>query len=594
MRLRISAIWLFSFLATCGLIAKLYTISILDHESYVARAKDQQNVVLDMVPKRGDVFLQDYASNRLTVAAQSVAVFTLSATPKFVENKPEYAALFAKTGGLKYEDVLATLEDDSMYMNPIKKGMSQTELEQFAKGVCAIERKSDPSFADVKVNLDEAQGDIIYYLNGIFFVKSYKRTYPEGQLMGQLMGFVNEKGEGQYGVEAEYNTQLQGYSGRVKLERDSAGNLLSQNEASKWQNGSSYELSIDRNIQYYVEQELAAQIKESEAISGSVIIMNPKNGEILAMANQPTYDPNNYQETAKNNISLFDNASISQIWEPGSIMKPLVMASAIDLNLVQPQTKNVFQASVTVEGYVINTALRKAYGEETMTQVLTNSDNVAMVWVAEKLGNKNMYNYLTSFGLGKSTGIDLQNEVTGSVLAQEQWRDINRATISFGQGIATTPIQILTAYSAIVNNGKILYPKIVKAVTGPEGKRSEIETKVGPQVLKPETAKLVKDMMVATVVNGHARAGVNGYKVGGKTGTAQIPDSEKGGYVDEAYNHSFIGFGPSDDPQYLMLVKIDRPNIKKVGLYAEYTAVPLFGKISQFLVNYYQIPPTNR
>ena len=594
MRWRISALWLIAFLGTCGLIVKLYSISIYDHEKYVGKAKEQQNVVLDMVPKRGNILIQDHASNRLTTAAQSIAVFSLSATPKFMERKEDYAQLFAQVGGLKYEEVLATLSEGGMYMNPVKRGMTQTEVEQFAKEVCAIERKYDPEYEDVKVNFDEAQGDIIYYLNGIFFMKSYQRTYPEGQLMGQLLGFVNEKGEGQYGVEAEYNSQLQGYSGRVKLERDSAGNLLSQNDAATWQDGSSYELSIDRNVQYYVEQELAAQIKESEAQSGSVIIMDPKTGEIIAMANQPTFDPNKYQETAKNQIAIFDNPTISQMWEPGSIMKPLVMAAAIDLDLVQPQTKNVFQASVTVDGYVINTALRKAYGEETMTQVLTNSDNVAMVWVADKLGNQNMYQYLSNFGLGKPTGIDLQNEISGKLLEEDQWRNINRATISFGQGIATTPIQILTAYSAVVNNGKTVYPRVVRAVTSPSGKRVEVQKKEGLQVIKPETAKQIKDMMVATVVNGHAKAGVNGYKVGGKTGTAQIPDPEKGGYIEDAYNHSFIGFGPSDDPKYLMLVKIDRPNIKKVGLYAEYTAVPLFGKISQFLVNYYQIPPTNR
>lgn len=593
MRWRINLLLLVILLASAGFVYRLFAISIVDHVKYVARAKEQQNIVLEITPRRGDIYVQDQASRTLSLVAQSSEVYALSATPKFVKNKKEYAELIGKYFDKNISELQMIFDQDGMYMNPIKQGMTKDQVEIFAKTINDLQQELDSSSLEVKVNFDDAQGDIIYFINGLFFVKGYQRIYPEGATLGQLLGFVNDKGEGQYGFEGRYDRQLQGYAGKMRLERDSSGNLLSERESVDWKNGTTYELSIDRNIQHYVEQELANQVKDSEAQGGSVIIMNPKTGEIVSMASTPSFDPNNFRTIAKDNINLFENPVISQIWEPGSIMKPLIMSMALDNDLVKPDTKETFQASVTVNDYVINTALRRAYGEETMTQVLTNSDNVAMVWVANKIGNDNMFKYLQAYGFGAKTGIDLQNEIESGILPLNQWRDINRATMSFGQGIAVTPIQVLTAYTAVANNGKIVKPRVVHATVDDQGKRTEIAKDEGVQVIKPETAKQLKEMMVATVLNGHARAGVTGYKIGGKTGTAQVPDSEKGGYIEDAYNHSFVGFGPSDDPQFLMLVKIDRPNLKKVGMFAESTAVPLFGRISQFLVNYYQIMPTN-
>jgi len=271
-----------------------------------------------------------------------------------------------------------------------------------------------------------------------------------------------------------------------------------------------------------------------------------------------------------------------------------VMAAALDTNAVTRDTANDFAESVTVDGYKIETALRHAYGHETMSQVLDNSDNVAMVWVADKIGNQTMHDYLAKFGLGAKTGIDLANEATGVLSAYKTWSDIDRATMAFGQGIAVTPIQIVTAYSAIANGGKIVEPHIVHAITSPDGTRTLVQPTFGAQVIKPETAKTLMAMMVETVATAHARAGTPGYDIGGKTGTAQIPDPVKGGYLPDAYNHSFVGIGPAGDPRYVALVKVDHPNVAKVGLYAESTAVPLFGKISTFLLNYYQIPPSKK
>jgi len=230
-----------------------------------------------------------------------------------------------------------------------------------------------------------------------------------------------------------------------------------------------------------------------------------------------------------------------------------------------------------------------------MTDVLANSDNVAMVWVMNKLGSQQMDTYLQAFGFGQPTGIDLKNEASGSILPLNQWHDINRATIAFGQGISVTPLQVINAYAALINSGLSVSPHIVKAQRGADGQWHEVTYPKGKQVVTPKTSAEIRDMMVATVDHAHKKAGTPGYRIGGKTGTAQIPDPNGGGYLpdDQFINHSFIGMGPADNPQYLVLVKIDQPNIAKVGQYAESTAVPAFKNISDFLLNYYQIPPSN-
>lgn len=592
--LRIRFLGVLAALIAIILVSRLFSISFLQHDLYVRQANKQQSIVRDVLPRRGDILAQDLADGHSAVIAKSMERFAVSATPKDVKRKEQYAHLLAGLTGANEQDLLVALKESGEYMAPLKHGLTEDDVTNLAKQINDLEKSFDPTFATINVNFDPSQGDVIYYLGGVYFVREYQRVYPEGPLLGQVLGFVNDDGQGRYGFEQHYDKDLEGYTGRLLLQQDSLGTLLQQKQGIQGQNGTSYELSIDRNIQFQVEQALAQEVKDSEAKSGSVIIMNPKTGEIIAMANTPSYDPSAFRDVKTSDAYLFDNPTISYLWEPGSIFKDLVMGAALDTGVVTPDTQSDFPESVTVDGHVIETALRKAYGVENMTDILKNSDNVAMVWVANKLGNDKMYNYLQKFGFGQPTNIDLQNEAVGKVLPESQWRNINRATIAFGQGISVTPIQMVTAYSAIANNGRLVQPRVVHAIITPDGKRTEVPTIEGERVLKPETAKTLRDMMVATVLFAHNRAGTPGYKVGGKTGTAQIPDPVNGGYIADAYNHSFVGMAPSDDPKYVMLIKIDQPNTQKVGLFAESTAVPLFGKLSTFLLNYYQIPPTNR
>ena len=589
---RIAALLVIFLLGASGLVSRLFEISVLQHGAYSSLAEGQQSVIRDILPKRGTIWFQDASARNISLAAESVQEYALTATPANVTNKPAYAKLLASISGVDEAKLLTTFEANGKYMPPLKHGLSKSDVEAVAAKINGLERALNPHYVATTVNFDAQQGGAIYFIGGVIFEQEYGRVYPEGQTASQLLGFVNTSGLGQYGFEGQYDAALKGSAGTANLERDSLGNLLQQTGGLAGADGSSYELSIDRNVQYQAEQQLAAEVHNDGATGGTVIVMDPRNGSITAMANVPTYDANNYGSVSADQFDLFTNTSISQGWEPGSIFKDLVMGAAMNEGLVTPETTNTFDESVTVEGHRIETALRKSYGTENMAQVLANSDNVAMVWVANKLGNQKMYQYLQAFGLGQRTGVDLRSEISGNLPLLGKWQDIDRATISFGQGIAVTPLQIISAYAAIANHGQAVRPHVVQTVISPSGVRQDVQPVFGTQVLKPEIAKQLLGMMQYTVQSAHNRAGTPGYQIGGKTGTAQIPDPVNGGYLPDAYNHSFVGVGTTDDPHYVILVKLDHPDIKKVGLYAESTAVPLFGRLSTFLLHYYQIAPT--
>jgi cell division protein FtsI/penicillin-binding protein 2 len=575
-------------------------LSIVEHPESVAAAEAQQNVVRDVTPRRGVVYVQDRANGAPSILAQSVERFALSATPANIAEKRRFADMLApivgSTSDALYADFSRILDNGkpSQYMNPMVRGLTIEQARDVAAKIGQVTVDTGLQRTLPELQFDTAQGSVFYYTNGFFFIREFYRIYPEGSLFGQGVGFVNAKGEGRYGFEEKYDAQLRGFAGRLRLEKDSKGRLLQQKGSVDGADGTSYELTIDRNLQHFVEQRLAAKVKETESTSGSVIIMDPKTGDILAMANNPDYDPNTYQQTAQQNQAFrFDNPAISQQWEPGSIFKTLIMAAAIDQEKVTPDTKDTFAGSVVVDGYTVNTALRRSYGTETMTDVLRNSDNVAMVWVANKMDNTVIADYVDRFGMGKQTGIDLENEASGSVVPVNQWRDINRATTSFGQGIATTPIQMAASYAPFANGGFMVKPRLVSTIIRADGTREAVPVEPSKAIIKPSTADQVRQMLSEVTMRAHKDAVPAGYVFGGKTGTAEIPKAT-GGYEADQFNHSFVGIGPSQDPRFIVLVKLEKPNISKVGPFAGTTAVPLFGEISKFLVEYYQIPPTNR
>ena len=556
-------------LASFVLIFRMFDIQVLKHDHYTALAQGQQRFEQVETAQRGKILVHDSAVDPASYypLAFDVKKFAVWAVPHQIAKKEETATVIGQAIGVPEKDIFDTINNDKLYIPPIKRGLT----------------------------LDEANAVKAKKINGVYVMPEYSRYYPEGNLAGQLLGFVNAEGEGNYGFEGHYNDELKGTAGSVTGEKDTLGRVINLLEQNNPQDGTSYVLTIDRSVQYFVEKKLAEAITTYQADSGLVAIMDVKTGGILAMASSPNYDPNNFRDYAKDNAGIYVNPAIGHLYEPGSIFKPITMAAAIDTGAITPDSSGDFDWHTYVDGFEIKTAERKAFGHENMTQVLQNSDNVAMVWVAQQLGKDNLYKYLKSFNLLDKTGIDLDTEATGYTPPFKQWKDINRSTIAFGQGISVTPLEMLAAYGAIANNGVYVYPHVVDKMIYADGTEKQVEKQEGQRVIKSETAKAMAQMLYQTVEGGHSwRAKVPGFKIGAKTGTAQIP-IPGGGYEQNdsglgIFIHSLEGFAPVDDPQFVMLVKLDKPKTNK---YAENTAAPLFGEISNFLLNYhYRLTPT--
>ena len=553
-----------------ALIWRMFDLQISKHAHYTALAVGQQRFEQTEMAQRGKIYAHDSSTDESIIypLAFDVKDYSLWVVPNQVEKKDEAAAELEVLTGIPKQEIFDKINNDKLYIPPIKKGISY----------------------------DDAQKIKDKNINGVFVMPEYSRFYPEATLASQVLGFVNSDGEGKYGFEGHYNNELKGKEGNIQGEKDTLGRVINLLDQKDPQDGTSYVLTISRPVQYFVEKKLQEAITQYQAESGTVVIMDVKTGGIVAMASLPEFDPNNYAAQANSDIGLFQNPAISYQFEPGSIFKPIVMASAIDKGLVNPDTSNVFGESVNVQGYTIHTAENKAFGQETMTQILQNSDNVGMVWVGQQLGKDAMYQYIKNFGFLDKTGIDLTGEAPGQAPVLKQWYDITQATISFGQGISVTPIELLAAYGAIANGGKYIYPHMVDKILLPDGTEKKVEKQEGNQVISKETSDKVKEMLYNVVMNGTAKkAQVPGFKIAAKTGTAQIADPNGQGYLDDPsklgiYNHSAAGFAPANDPRFVMLVKLTKPKTSK---YAESTAVPLFGEISAFLLNnYYRLTPT--
>lgn len=566
--MRLKSLSLIIILTSVLLLVRMVDLQIFQHSDYLSKAQGQQRFEKVELPQRGKILVHDSAVDPKAYysLAFDIKKYDIWAVPRQIKDKELVAKTLEPMIMVTQKDILGKIDNDKLYIPPLKRGLS----------------------------LDAANAIKAKNLAGVFVMPENSRYYPESNLASQVLGFVNAEGQGNYGFEGHYNSELKGKDGDVKGEKDTLGRMITLLEQNDPQDGISYVLTIDRSVQYYVEKKLAEAINTYQADSATVIVMDVKTGGIVAMASTPSFDPNNYQEQADKDPSLFMNPAISYLYEPGSVMKPIMMSGALDQAVVSPDTKGVFGSSVVVNGYTINTAEGKAFGEEDMTQILENSDNVGMTWVSEKMGKDMVYKYANAFGLLDKTGIDLDTEVAGRVPAFKNWRDINRANISFGQGISITPLELVAAYAAIANNGKYVYPHIVDKMVFPDGSEKKVEKQEGEQIIKAQTAKEMINMLVSVVQNGHSKkAGVPGFLVGAKTGTAQIATNGVYETADNGmgiYNHTEAGFAPANDPQFAMIVKLTRPkNVK----YAESSVAPVFGDLASFLLNYhYRLTPT--
>lgn len=561
------------------IILRLFTLQIKNYDQYALLASGQYELIQKLFPKRGNIYLEEYnnyeGKNVLFPIATHKTVYEVFIQPNRIENKDDVLDVLTSELGIEDENEINEIKQkiekvDDPY-EPIRKEISETVFQ----------------------NISEKN------IAGIGFRPQLQRFYPEEDFASTVLGFVRNqelKTEGQYGIEGFYDELLAGKGGLVKSEKDAVGRIISVGEGDfeDVQDGSDIVLTIDKSIQFTACNMLKEAMEEYEAEGAATIIVNPKNGHILAMCSFPDFNPNEFSKIEDYNV--YNNKNIFEAYEPGSIFKPITMIAAIDQGAVTPYTtyddkgfvpyNNEGEVDYENPLYNLKNFEDKKYGVQTMTEVLEKSINTGMIFSMQSIGKEMFTQYVKDFGFGKKTGIELDTEVAGTIASLEKPGEIFGATGSFGQGITTTPLQMVMSYAAIANNGRLLKPQIVKEILHSDGTKEIISSKTVGQPVSPRSAELMKAMLHSVVKNGHGtKAGVSGYKIGGKTGTAQV--AERGVYGDKT-NHSFVGFGPVDDPQFVMIVKLENP---QNGISSSQTASPTFGKIAAYILDYMNILP---
>ena len=534
------------------------------------------------------MYWQVWASSRLKNQAVSQHFFRFALPPKrgTILSSDGYPFIMNQQAFLVYAEPKEVKDVD---------GFSKRIADILALDVASISpqlKDPDRVWVPIQHKVDTDKVDQLKTLNekGLGFEPEPKRYYPESSMAAHLLGFVgldqNGQDRGYFGLEGFYDRELKGKEGSLQIEKDVKGNpiLIGSTFRVDPQDGRNLELWVDRTAQAIVEKRLKEGIEKYGAKEGSVVVMDPKTGGILAMASLPSYDPRAYSSTQK---ELYINPIVGRTYEPGSTFKVLIMAAGINEGVITPTTTMEESGPVEVMGYTIRTWNNKYNGAVTMTDVLIHSSNVGMVFVGNRLGKDKLLTAIKNFGFGSLTNIDLEDESTPELRSDKEWREIDLATASFGQGIAVTPLQMVRAVSAIANGGTLVEPRVVKAMVDAGGKIKTIQPKKIRQVMTKKTAEEVTEMMVAAVEEGEAKfAKPQGYRIAGKTGTAQIPVE---GYYDATKTiASFVGFAPADNPKFVMLVTLREPSSSQWG---SETAAPLFFNIAKDLFLYYGISP---
>lgn len=570
MKDRVTILGLTFLLGTVALIGRLYFWQIVRGESLAIDAKAQQVNREIVQGERGKI----YASDGSVLVGNQKMWRPFAYMPDMTTNISELIA--------KVSPILVQNQEDT----------SQLAVASESARLTALFSDKTLSWIPLKSKITREQKDQITALNinGLGFDEVNARMYPEGSSSAQLVGFVGKDSNGNdlgyFGLEGYYNLLLSGKSGVKELTTNAAGVPLAGETDGRdgTLTGVNLDTTISKPIQLMVESELRQGLEKYESESGSVVIMDVKDGGILAMASLPSFDPEKYYQGSD---SLFRNPVISDSFEPGSIMKPIVMAAALNENLITPDTIcDICNGPYHVDQYLIRTWNNQYRPNSTMRDVIIHSDNVGMVFVGKKLGKDRLINYFEKFGFGSLTNIDLQGEFAAPLRKKSEWGEVEQDTASFGQGIAVTGIQMLKAISAIANKGVLLNPHIVRELTLGNTKTGKgIGT--GQRVISEKAAADMTSIMIDAVRKGEAQwAAPKDYTLAGKTGTAQVAVS--GSYDDTKTNASFIGFGPAEDPRFVMLVTLNEP---KSSPWAAETAAPLWFKIAEKTLRYMGVAP---
>jgi len=497
------------------------------------------------------------------------------------------------------EDTFDVLVEHRIWKNPNVAARSSQQLEGIV-GIAAedlVQAVVDTDIFEVAVardlDFDTATAVRDLGLRGVRLVTSSHRVYPEGNIAPQLLGFVGRDNVGLTGLEADLDSILSGAKGTVREERDGLGNrfALGERDETAPLPGANVVLTIDRYIQLLAEQELAGTIKEHKATGGTIIVVQPKTGEILAMASQPTFDVTKLDLSDDSKIALYRNRAITDQYEPGSVFKLITTAAGIDSGTVGPNTWWEDTGALHIGPWTIRNWDQSVNGSQTVQQMLSKSLNTGAAWVAQQVGPEKFYEYIQRFGFGEPSGVGLTGDAPGRVRTPdndpENWRPVDMATNSFGQGISVTPVQMIMAVAAIANGGVAMRPHLVKEVVYPTGSQT-VQLEQTRQVISPTAAQTLREMM-GVVSDGVSKTYLNvkGYRVGGKSGTADLVTADSG-YKKDAYISSFVGIAPLEDPQLVVLVKIDEPKNLPWGTVV---AAPAFGRLVERALAYLEVPP---
>lgn len=549
--------------ATAALVGRLAYIQILHHDRYTLEAQAEHLDKRLIRSTRGAILDRNGFPLATTVDAFDIYVDRRVWRENASTDAKRVATGLAPILGKREGDLLATLQNSS-----------EGPVVLVADGV------------DYEVGR-QIEG---MNLSGVQLIAASKRFYPEGDVASGLLGFLGRDHSGLAGLEADLDDVLSGKPGAIYFERDSIGQpiVFGQSRVEPGRPGADVRLTIDRYIQRLVENELDAQIKEHRASGGTIIVMEPMTGAILASASRPSFRLS--QLDFNGNLDLYRNRAVTDVYEPGSVLKTITMATAVDLGLVNPNTTYVDTGVVVKGGYTFKNWDFSTNGVTTMTQLLQKSLNTGAIWLSDQVGPDRLYEYIKRFGFGESTHSGLGGEAAGILRTNKDagWYASDLATNSYGQGIAATPLQMVTAFASVINGGKLMRPYIVQETDGPSGRRA-FEPVVARQPISAETSKTMVKML-NDVVDGvpYHLARVRGYHVGGKTGTTLV--SIPTGYALDSTLATFVGFAPVEKPAIIMLVKIDTPQDDPLG---GIVAAPVFGKLAPSILSYLNIPPSS-
>ncbi len=536
------------------LISKAFYLEVVKGRKYAELARRQYAREVTLLPARGVIMDRDGR-----ILAQSVLVDSFYADPSRINNKSRTAVVISRVLGVDADTVLKKLSADRQFV--------------------WIKRL---------VNPDKARKLMHYHLKGVYALKEYRRFYPDVKLASAVLGFAGIDSKGLAGIELSLDHYLKGNPLSAVIDVDGHNSPVYTgvmfDDASL--SGDSVVSTIDLNIQFVLQEALKKAVEDQKARNGVGIVMNPETGDILAMAVIPDFNPNTYRDYS---LSAFKDIAVENTYEPGSIFKPFIVAAALDAGVISPDEK-IFCENGHYKVYNITIRdAESAFGMLSIGDILKYSSNIGAAKIGEKLGPTTLYNYLRRFGFGSQTGIDLPGESPGILNPVDRWSGVSIDTIPFGQGVSATPLQLVTAMSAIANGGLLITPRIIKEIRKPDGGIVTSQPVIKRRVISDRTARLVTNMLIGVVNDGGTgtNAHMNGYTVAGKTGTAQIPDPQTGGYYGDRFISSFLGFVPARDPGIVMLIMIIDP---QKNPYGGISAAPVFKDIAEKVLPYLGVP----